>query len=279
MPFPLLGLAAAWNVGKEIIGGIQQHSANQSAIELSNRNIAFQREMAETGVQKRVQDLMKAGLNPMLAYHNSATASGGTSIPELKAPMATASQVRMNAVAADNAMADTQLKVASADNQSAQAAKARWEAGEKGSQEILNLQAMRANLESQTDLNEQQKKTLIAGLEKIAAEVKNIQAETAFTTNAKTSGMRAQILNLVSQTELNALDLKQRKAINPMMVEMMSNGLKLQQAGLPAAEMKTEAHTVWWREVMSKMGFTSDEQDRAIEEAIRAAAAARGAQK
>lgn len=54
---------------------MQQHSMNFSAAQAAQQ-MQFQKEMRRTQYQTAVQDMMKAGLNPMLAYHQ-----GGAGTP------------------------------------------------------------------------------------------------------------------------------------------------------------------------------------------------------
>lgn len=77
MPAWLLPLAAAGISG--VTSALGQKSANDANIKIAREQMAFQKEMSDTTVQRRMSDLEAAGINPILAGEMSASSPAGAS--------------------------------------------------------------------------------------------------------------------------------------------------------------------------------------------------------
>jgi len=179
-----LGLVGQQQTNRANIDIAQQASAASAA--MSREQMDFQERMRETQYQTAIQDMQKAGLNPMLAYSQggAGTPSGAMGqVSTAKVGNAIGSALQGYQTMAMN-NADLDLKDATTKGTTAQTIKTEADT-------IKTAADIGYTLEN-TKLNQQQKSNLEEALKKISQEIVNLRASEKLTT-AQTKNVQENI--------------------------------------------------------------------------------------
>lgn len=106
-----------WNIALPIAGfaldALGQHSANKQNARMAREQMAFQERMSSTEIQRRTQDLLAAGMNPMLAVSQGGASSGPGARAEVQSvtgrAVGTALAIRAQQAQLDQMQAQTRL--------------------------------------------------------------------------------------------------------------------------------------------------------------------------
>lgn len=201
-----MGLLDGLGAAADLVGGILTNKANAKQGRL---NREFQERMSSTAVQRRVTDLQAAGLNPMLAYSDTAsTPSGAQAVMRNpadnlggKLTSARAAALQRQAIEAeiDNKSAATLASQTQAELNRSLADRTRWE---------TEITANTANM-------------LPVANQRSMAELKKIGEE---------------IESIIQNRSIAQLDEQQKKALMPLLIQAQEIDNRLQALKEPEAQ-------------------------------------------
>lgn len=158
-----------WNIPSSVGGLMDDFTGVTSAREANAANsanadkqMAFQERMSNTAYQRSMQDMQKAGLNPILAARNGGASSPAGASADIKAVPSRMGSIANTALAAYTGITQSQKAIA--------------EAGEADSRAALN-QVSVANVAADTEQKGHSSKNLEAETRKKAAETAAIRAD------------------------------------------------------------------------------------------------------
>lgn len=207
-----MNFAALGAVGDLIGDAVSAHGAHSA----NRAMINFQREAMSTKYQRQVEDLRRAGLNPMLAYMNPATAPPA---PHLSNPLASASGAGGRAV-------NTALMVAQVDKTKAEA-------------DLIRAQTPGAGpkLAAETEHSAAAASAQRADVDRIAAQASHLRTE------ADLNRLQMQVL---------ALDVSKLRAILPSLIEEARGNAA--RTGFGATTLAgAERYSTEWNQFLEKL--------------------------
>jgi len=213
---PVTG-AALIGLGGELLSGIfgssAQKKANKANIKLQRENQAWLKQMSDTSYQRSTQDMIAAGLNPMLGFSQGGASTPGSSAATVEPNMAMS---RATSSAANKAMQMAQIDLTS---QQARKTKVEADFGD-----AFNA----ANIPELVFRSTQESNKASAEVDKIVAEIHQLEK-----TGKATEAQAAQLLEQANQIRTMLPSLKAASDIET----------KLKQYQVPSAQMQSRLIT------------------------------------
>lgn len=210
-------MAMIGGIGSDVLGGLlgssAQKKANRANIRLQRENNAWMERMSNTQWQRGTQDMLAAGLNPMLAYSQGGASTPSSSaatvnpVDALGRSVTSAGSKAMQAVSMQQALAQIDLTKASTTKTLEEARSA------KSASEIARFNSGMVGETWDLNANEQRQRTKL---------------------------LEAQIAQAAKQGDLTNEQARQIRSMLPMLIQASQVDTQLKRLQVPTAKAESE---------------------------------------